>query len=289
MELKSYAKLNLSLDVVGRRPDGYHDLIMVMQSVTLTDHILVTFQGSGTHISSNLGFLPKDNRNLALKAAHQFQLATGCSLDGLTISLTKSIPVCSGMAGGSGNGAAVLHALNTLTQSHLSVTELAAIGEGVGADVPYCVLGGTALAQGKGEQLTPLTPLPHCYFVLCKPTWSVSTPELFGVIDSTRIRHRPDTKGLTLCLATGDLRGVAQRMYNVFEDVLPPRHKSEVAELKSTLIAQGALGAVMTGTGSTVFGLFHSLPLAQQAHAHLKEAYPDTFLVEPCTPYPHPF
>ncbi len=284
MELKSYAKLNLSLDVVGRRPDGYHDLSMVMQTVTLSDTITISLEGEGQQVSSNLGFLPRDGRNLALKAALQFQQATGCSLEGLRIALSKSIPVCSGMAGGSGNGAAVLHGLNTLTGANLSLEQLAAIGEKVGADVPYCVMGGTVWAQGKGELLTPLPPLPHCYLVLCKPSWSVSTPELFGVIDSTKIRHRPDTKGLMTALEEGNLTGIAQRMYNVFEDVLPPRHRSEVNEIKNTFIGQGALGAVMTGTGSTVFGLFDRQDLAKNAYDQLKDSYPDTYLTEPCSP-----
>lgn len=284
MELKSYAKLNLSLDVVGRRSDGYHDLSMVMQTVTLSDTITISFQGNGQQISSNLGFLPRDGRNLALKAAHQFQQATGCSLEGLRIALSKTIPVCSGMAGGSGNGAAVLHGLNALTGANLSLEQLSAIGEKIGADVPYCVMGGTAWAQGKGEILSPLPPLPHCYLVLCKPSWSVSTPELFGVIDSTKIRHRPDTKGLIAALEEGNLIGIAQRMYNVFEDVLPSRHRSEVNEIKNTFIGQGALGAVMTGTGSTVFGLFDSHNLAKNAYTQLKENYPDTHLTEPCSP-----
>lgn len=284
MELKSYAKLNLSLDVVGRRNDGYHDLVMVMQTVTLSDHISISIEGTGERVSSNLGFLPKDERNLALKAAHRFQQATGHRVDGLSISLEKSIPVCSGMAGGSGNGAAVLHGLNYLTGANLSTQELAQIGEQVGADVPFCVVGGTALAEGKGERLTPLPALPPCFIVLCKPNWSVSTPELFGVIDSSRIRHRPNTKGLIDCLYQGDLVGVAQRMYNVFEDVLPARHRNEVAEIKNTLIAHGALGAVMTGTGSTVFGLFDREEEAKVAFLDLKESYKDTFLTLPCSP-----
>lgn len=282
MDVKAYAKINLSLDVLRRRDDGYHDLRMVMQEVSLTDDVAVTLGGGALKVRTNLAFLPNDERNLAAIAARHFQEETGIDLGGVSIDLNKRIPVCAGMAGGSSNAAAVLRALNALTGANLPVDKLCALGEKVGADVPYCVLGGTALAEGKGEILTPLSPLPHCHIVLCKPAWSVSTPQLFGVIDGQRIRHRPDTDGLISALHAGNLTGVAQRMYNVFEDALPPRRRDEVTQIKNTLIHHGALGATMTGTGSTVFGIFGDISTAKAAYKSLKTTYRDTFLTESC-------
>ena len=278
MEICARAKLNLTLDVLGKRPDGYHDLRMVMQSVDLCDCLSVECSGTDEiTVSTNLSFLPNDDRNLAAKAARVFFGYTGQSL-GLNIQIRKKIPVCAGMAGGSTDAAAVLRALNELTGANLGLEELAKLGEQVGSDVPYCVLGTTALAEGKGEILTPLPALPFCYAVLCKPPFAISTPELFGRIDNCKIVCRPDTEGLINALERGNLGDVARRMYNVFEDVLPVRQAKTVAEIKSVLIAEGALGACMTGTGSTVFGLFDRKDLAMAAHDRLKENYRDTFL-----------
>ena len=184
------------------------------------------------------------------------------------------------MAGGSADAAAVLRGLTGLLGLHLSQQRLEEIGALVGSDVPYCVGGGTALAQGRGEILTPLPPLPHCHAVLCKPAFSVSTPELFKALDGCRIRRRPDTAGLIDALDAEDLPGVARRMYNVFEDALPRRQYQEVCSIKTALIRHGALGASMTGTGSTVFGLFDRLEAAEEARAALKPLYRETFLVE---------
>ena len=170
--------------------------------------------------------------------------------------------------------------MNQLEGSPFSPEELAHVGEGVGSDVPYCVLGCTALAQGRGEVLTPLSPLPHCWVVACKPDFPVSTPELFARIDSCRIRRRPDADGLMAALNQGDLMEVARRMYNVFEDVLPERQFARVADIKNTLIQQGALGANMSGTGPTAFGLFASQTQAQAACDALKQRYQEVFLAE---------
>ena len=280
MEICAHAKLNLTLDVLGKRPDGYHDLRMVMQSVALCDRLTLE-QGADDvlAVSTNLSFLPNDDRNLAAKAARAFFEYTGRGR-GLKIRIRKKIPVCAGMAGGSTDAAAVLRGLNELTGVNMTVEELAKLGERVGSDVPYCVLGGTALAEGRGEILTPLPALPACHVVLCKPAFSISTPELFNRIDGCKIVCRPDTEGLIDALKRGTLGDVARRMYNVFEDVLPPRQSKTVAEIKSVLIAEGALGACMTGTGPTVFGLFDRADLAETAYRRLKENYRDTFLTQ---------
>ena len=279
MEIQAFAKLNLTLDILGKREDGYHDLRMVMQSITLADTLtLEENQGEGLRVSANLRFLPTGEKNLAAAAALRFWEALGREPEDLDIRIEKRIPVCAGMAGGSSDAAAVLRALNQRAGDPFSPKELARLGERVGSDVPYCVLGGTALAEGRGEVLTPLPPLPRCWVVACKPDFPISTPELFAQADRVKLRRRPDTAGLVAALEAGDLGGVARRMYNVFEDVLPARLYTRVAEIKNILIQCGALGANMSGSGPTAFGLFDRLEAAQEARACLAQRYRDTFL-----------
>ena len=281
MEIQAFAKLNLTLDILGKREDGYHDLRMVMQSITLADTLtLEENQGEGLRVSANLRFLPTGEKNLAAAAALRFWEALGREQEDLDIRIEKRIPVCAGMAGGSSDAAAVLRALNQRAGEPFAPKELARLGERVGSDVPYCVLGGTALAEGRGEVLTPLPPLPRCWVVACKPDFPISTPELFAQADRVKLRRRPDTAGLVAALEAGDLGGVARRMYNVFEDVLPARLYTRVAEIKNVLIQCGALGANMSGSGPTAFGLFDRLEAAQEARACLAQRYRDTFLCE---------
>ena len=285
LEVRAYAKLNLALDVLGRRADGYHEMRMVMQSVTLSDRIrLETGTGRPLRMTTDLGFLPSNEKNLAAVAALRLCEAAGVSSEGLAIDLWKTIPVCAGLAGGSADAAAVLRGLNRLMRLGLSSAELAEIGARVGSDVPYCVRGGTALAEGRGERLTPLPPLPRCHVVLCKPAFSVSTPDLFERLDGVRLRRRPDTLGLLGALEAGDLAGVARRMYNVFEDALPPRRAGEIGEIRNSLIQYGALGASMSGTGPTVFGLFRDASAARHACSALRETYRETFLAQGLEP-----
>lgn len=282
LDVLAYAKLNLSLDVLEKRPDGYHEMRMVMQTVDLCDRLRLEI-GTGKPLSmrSNLGFLPADGRNLAAAAALRLAEDTGADWGGLSIALDKTIPVCAGLAGGSADAAAVLRGLNQLAGLHLPPERLEEIGAKVGSDVPYCVRGGTALAEGRGEVLTDLPPLPSCHVVLCKPSFSVPTPELFARLDGVRIRRRPDTAGLLSALAAGDLAGVARRMYNVFEDALPPRRAAEIQRLKTELIQQGALGACMSGTGSALFGLFSDGESAARARDALALLCPTCFLARP--------
>lgn len=275
------AKLNLTLDVLGKRPDGYHDLKMVMQSVALADTLMVeTGTGEGLEVRTDLSFLPNNEKNLAAAAALAFQTVTGRDLGGVAIAIEKRIPVCAGMGGGSSDAAAVLRSLERMLGTGQDLAALARIGERVGSDVPYCVLGGTALAEGRGEVLTPLSALPHCHVVICKPAFSISTPELFRAVDGVRLRCRPDTDGVLAALEAGDLGGVARRMYNVFEDVLPSRQRTEVAAIRSALVQHGALGANMSGTGPTVFGLFDDADRARSAWEELRQTYRDVFLTE---------
>lgn len=281
LTIPAYAKINLTLDVLGKRPDGYHDLSMVMQSVSLADQVIIRETGEeGFMLKTDLGFLPGADKNIAGVAARAFARHTGVDLSGLEIELQKHIPVCAGTAGGSSDGAAVLRGLNRWFSCGLSLRHLAEIGEEVGSDVPYCVLGCTALAEGRGEKLTCLPALPDCHIVLCKPGFSVSTPELFRRIDELKLRFHPDTAGVLAALEEGDLAGVSRRMFNVFEEALPAQRRAVVEEIKSTLLSRGALGACMSGTGPTVFGIFDNAESAQSVADELKQSYAETFLTK---------
>ncbi len=252
----AYAKLNLSLDVCAQREDGYHEMLMVMQTVSLCDQISIRLNDSGlVRASSNLPFIPGDERNLAVKAALRFLDAVGKSGQGMQIDMRKDIPVGAGMGGGSSDAAAVLRALNRHYGSPLSRKELEELACAVGSDVAFCVAGGTALARGRGEVLEDLQPMPDCSFLLVKPEFSISTPELFRKLDHSPNRNHPDTPGMLQALEQGDLRELCMRMYNVFEEV-DDRRMRTVHQIKSSILDFGALGAIMTGTGSAVFGVF---------------------------------
>lgn len=277
----AYAKLNLTLDILGRRDDGYHDMRMVMQSIDLQDLVTATPQaGPGFTLTTNLPYLPRDGGNIAVKAANQFFQDTGLPPLGMSIDIKKNIPVCAGMAGGSSDGAAVLRLLRRLCLPELPQKQLEETGGRVGSDVPYCVRGGTALAEGRGERLTDLPPLPPCWIAVCKPPCAISTPELFAQVRVKRLRCHPDTGGMLEALSSGDLEGVAHRLYNVFEDVLPRRY-AQVFEIKATLLNLGAMAASMTGSGPTVFGLFPEREPAAQAVQALSERFPAAFLCRP--------
>ena len=278
--VRARAKLNLSLDVMGKRGDGFHELRMVMQSCSLADDVSVELAGAGDFSAhTNRVYIPTGDKNIAVKAARAFYEELGRE-GGAHIKITKRIPVCAGLGGGSTDAAAVLNALNELHGAALSARQLHAAAMRAGSDVPFCLEGGTALAEGRGEVLTPLPPLPRTPIVICMPHFSCSTPELFARIDARKSRCHPDTAGLIDALKAGDVAGVARRMYNVFEDALPPRRAGEVQRLKNELIQQGALGACMTGTGSAVFGLFGSEAPARQAKAALEELCPTCFAVK---------
>ncbi len=255
---KAYAKLNISLDVSSRREDGYHEMVMVMQTISLYDDIEVSLNDSGkVRAKTNLHFIPGDERNLAVKAALKFLQAIGREGQGVFIKIDKSVPVGAGMGGGSSDAAAVLRAMNRLFGFPLSRAELEELACSVGSDVAFCVAGGTALATGRGEKLSPMPSLPDCIFVVCKPEFSISTPELFRKLDQIALRRHPDTAGLVAAIEQGQLSQMCRRMYNVFEDV-DDRRMRTVSEIKSLLLDHGALGAVMTGTGSAVFGVFQA-------------------------------
>ena len=278
----AYAKLNLSLDILGQRPDGYHDLKMVMQSVSLHDTVSVTFRaGTGITLATSLGYLPRDSRNIAVKAAQAFFQGTGIAPVGLTIRLDKRIPVAAGMAGGSSDGAAVLRLLRRALAPELPEADLSAIALAVGSDVPYCLRGGTALAEGRGEVLTDLPPLPDCAVVLCKPDFGLPTPELFARVDGADLGDRPDASAMAAALARGDLAAAAGCLGNVFEQVLTPEEGADIRAIRAALLECGALGATMSGSGPTVFGLFGDPALADRAAQVLGERYRQTYLAGP--------
>ncbi len=278
MIVHANGKLNLSLDVLGRTDSGYHDMRMVMQSVAFGDDLDIRLTKDGTFfIDPGQRYLPRNEKNLAIQAARLFLEGSGL---GASIRITKRLPVCAGLGGGSAAAAAVLVALNEMNRGGKNEQELSVLGLQLGSDVPFCIQGGTALAEGRGEKLTALPPLPDCPIVICKPAFAISTPELFGRIDARRSRLRPDTKGILEALEQQDLEGVARRMYNVFEDVLN-RRESAVPAIKRQLIDQGAINAAMTGTGSAVFGLFDDEKSASTAVEALTPACQSCVLTRP--------
>lgn len=270
---KAYAKLNLSLDITGRRDDGYHDMVMVMQTVSLADDITIIPAEEGkVYAVTDLTYIPGDERNLAVKAAKLYLSSIGREKVGLRIELKKHTPVGAGMGGGSADAAAVLRALDRMFNHALSREELIKLSGAVGSDVPFCLVGGTMLATGRGEILTPLPTLPDCVFVICKPDFSISTPEFFKKYDKLSRHSHPDTAGMLEALAHGSISQLCRRMYNVLEDVDDRRLKT-VSEIKSALLDFNALSAMMTGTGSAVFGVFTDTNAAKTAADALKKEY----------------
>ncbi len=273
----AYAKLNLTLDILGKRDDGYHEMNMVMQSIDLTDTLSVAAQDSpGLTLTCSAPYLPCDENNIAAKAVRRFFEARGEAAPGLIIHIDKRIPTCAGMAGGSSDGAAVLRTLRRMYAPDMPQEELEAIGALVGSDVPYCVRGNTALAQGRGEILSDLPSLPDCFFVVCKPAFPISTPELFAQVRVKKLGCHPDTRGMIRALEAGDLEAVAHRVYNVFEDVLPRKYE-KVFAIKRRLLDLGAMTASMTGSGPTVFGMFSDEERARSAAQELKREFAATY------------
>ena len=273
------AKLNLSLDVLRRREDNYHEMLMVMQDVDLYDTISIEKTDTGRiRLMTNVDFLPTDERNLASRAADAFYKAAGIPVEGVNIKIHKRIPVAAGLAGGSTDAAGVLKALNTLHDTGMTTEELCRLGKTLGADVPYCIFGGTALAEGIGEILTPLPTLPDCTFVLAHPSVAVSTKYVFQRLDLSRVKYRPDTKGMKQALEKGDLGGVARRMLNVLEPITSANHKI-IGELENIMLDFGALGAAMSGSGPSVFAIFSDEKKAEECAAELKKRVNDVFIV----------
>lgn len=273
----SYAKINLTLDVLSKRPDGYHNVEMIMQTVSLYDLILVDKTEKNISISTNLKYLPVNEKNIAYKAALEFFKYTSIT-GGCKIMIHKNIPVAAGLAGGSGNAAAVLCSLDKLYKTNLSLDELMDIGSKLGADVPYCIIGGTALATGIGEILTPLPSIPKCNILMVKPPISVSTAAIYEAIDAAEIDKRPNTNAMIDALAQKDLISVAQNLSNVMGNVTETMHPI-VKGIRRKMLMNGALGAVMSGSGPTVFGIFPDYETAKKSHDSFYYQFKEVYLV----------
>ena len=277
----AFAKLNLTLDVLGKRDDGYHDLKSVMQTVSVRDDIEIDIgTGKPWCLKCDKEDIPTDERNLAWKAAKVYCDALGKDPDGIEIRITKRIPSQAGMGGGSADAAAVLRALNRHYGDPLSIMALAELGAQVGSDVPFCVVCGTAMVEGRGEKLRKLPDMPDCIIVVCKPDFSVSTPELYKKIDEVAIAKRPDNQAMESALLAGDLLKVSQNLCNVFDPVVTGEHL-ELNYIKSIFHQYGAVGYQMTGSGSACFAVVSEFEVAAVICSMLKENYPNVFICKP--------
>ena len=279
ISVPAYAKLNLTLDILGKRDDGYHEMKMVMQTISLHDDVTVTLTDKGITCRIAGAELPCDERNLAVKAANAFCEAMDYR-GGIDIALTKRIPSEAGMAGGSADAAAVLRALRDLLSPALTDERLEQISARIGSDVPFCICGGTQLAEGRGEKLTVLNPAPECFVAVCKPDFPISTPALFARVDGVMLSHRPDTDAMLSAIARGDCGALCENVSNVFEQALPDAQRERIEEIKRALVENGAACAAMTGSGSAVFGLFSDEVLCRNACEVLQGDRVETFFAE---------
>lgn len=271
MKLRAFAKINLGLDVIRRREDGYHEVRMIMQTIQMYDQLEMEKKNiPGIDLTTNLSYIPVNENNLVYKAAKllmdQYHIREGVSID-----LNKFIPVAAGMAGGSSDAAATLVGMNKLFHLGLSKEELMKIGVKIGADVPYCIMRGTALSEGIGEKLTPLSPMPSCYILIGKPGISVSTKFVYTNLKLNEHTKHPDIDGMLQALKQQDLRGITDRMENVLEGVTIPAYPV-IEEIKNHMKEHGALNALMSGSGPTVFGIFDDKKKAEFACEKLKES-----------------
>ncbi len=283
MKELSYAKINLTLDITGVLPNGYHSICSVMHSVNLYDVVTVTMtKTGGIEIKTNVSFIPTDRKNHAYRAAELFFEETGIKNEGILIEIEKNIPVCAGLAGGSSNAAAVLKILNQCFETKLSVEQLCKIGYRIGADVPYCIHGGTMLAEGIGESLTPLPSLPKIPIVLAKPKFGVSTPQAFCQWDKIKNPVHPDTKKMIDAITQKDISLIAKCLSNTLEapafEIIKKTRKNPIPEIKQKMTQCGAIGTLMSGSGPTVYGLFPSMKHAENASEQLKTMAVDVFV-----------
>lgn len=279
IKVKAYAKINLLLDIVATRTDGYHDLFMIMQSIGLYDTITVTQNKSKKiSITCNIDDIPLDEKNIAHKATRAFFDATKTKNTGINIDIVKRIPHAAGLAGGSADGAGVLVALNELYETGLSLDELCEIGVKIGADVPFCIKGGTLLAQGIGDVLNKVKPLRKCYILIAKPECGVNTAYAYKQFDEVGKVHTPDKLGMLCAMQSRDLKDISSRMENVFEQFIEVPNKVEIKEI---MRENGALGVCMSGSGPTVFGIFENRENAEKAGEMLKELAKDIAVTTP--------
>lgn len=253
-EIKAYAKINLGLDVTGKRSDGYHLVKMVMQAIDLWDLVTLEKTQEGLTLTCSSGEVPPGEDNLAFRAA-RLMLEKFSISSGVHIHLQKNIPVAAGLGGGSADAAAVMRGISRLFALEIPLPRLMELGLGLGADIPFCLMGGTALAEGIGEKLTPLPPLPHCHILAAKPQAGISTGYVYEHLDAQGVKTHPDLDGMRLALDRGSLRGVLERLGNVLETVTIPA-LPVIDTLKARMLSLGAAGSLMSGSGPTVFGIF---------------------------------
>ncbi|MCM1118486.1 MAG: 4-(cytidine 5'-diphospho)-2-C-methyl-D-erythritol kinase [bacterium] len=264
---KAYAKINLGLDVSRRLENGYHEVKMIMQTVGICDILTFTVAGSGIRITTDSGELPVNEDNLIYRAAALLMETCGVK-EGIDIYLEKHIPIAAGMAGGSSDAAATLQGINELFTLGLSEEQLRQLGVRIGADVPYCIMGGTALAEGIGELLTPLPAAPRCHLLIARPDIQVSTRYVYEHLDARGTWPHPDIDGMQGAIRDGDLAGVVRRLGNVLETVTEEKYPV-IGRLKEEMLSCGAMGSLMSGSGPTVFGIFDSRERAESARSHL--------------------
>ncbi len=279
VKIKAYAKINLMLDIINKRNDGYHDLFMIMQSIGIYDKVTVTENKSKSiTIKCNIDDIPLNNKNIAWKAAEAFFEETKMKNRGIEICIEKRIPHAAGLAGGSADGAAVIVALNKIYKTNLTDEELCNIGVKIGADVPFCITGGTLLAQGIGDVLHKVKPLRKCYIVIAKPDFDVNTGSAYKQFDDFGKTHTPDKFGMLCAMESRDLHQICSKMENVFEQFIEVPNRISI---KETMKNNGAIGVCMSGSGPTVFGIFEDKKNAQNAANELKSLAKD---IEVCIP-----
>ncbi|SEJ56560.1 4-diphosphocytidyl-2-C-methyl-D-erythritol kinase [Propionispira arboris] len=271
LKVDAYAKINLTLDILSKRPDGYHEVSMVMQSIGLCDRIKFSEEpkGSGITLVTNVPGLPCGERNLAYRAA-KLMMDTYHIEQGIHMNLTKRIPIAAGLAGGSSNAAAVILAMNEMFCLELSREELCSVGEKIGSDIPFCLCGGTMLAEGRGEKLTRLPSMPQCYVILAKPPVKVSTAWAYQNYQKEQVKEHPKTDEILSCLAEKNLVGIGKLLCNVLESVTINRYK-EIDMLKKLMLKHGAMASLMSGSGPTVFGLTEDAKTAEHIAEQLRK------------------
>lgn len=279
VKVKAYAKINLLLDIVAKRTDGYHDLFMIMQSIGVYDTVTVEkIKGNKIVIECNIDSIPLDESNIAHKAAMAFFKATKVRSRGIKINIEKAIPHAAGLAGGSADGAAVIVALNQIYKTNLTDDEMCKIGVTVGADLPFCIKGGTLLSQGIGDVLSKVKPLRKCYILVAKPDYSVNTAYAYKQFDVNGKVHTPDKFGMLCAVQSRDLNKICSKMENVFEQFIEVPNRIDIKEI---MRKHNALGTCMSGSGPTVFAIYNSKEDASAAARELKEYAKDIFV---CTP-----
>ncbi len=276
------AKVNLALDILGERPDGYHDMRMVMQTVSLCDTISLEETAGGFVLRAADITIPEGRKSLEQQAAEAFFKAVGKPMPGLAVTLDKRTPAYAGLGGGSADTAALLRILRDTYCPDMSLEELEAVGLEVGSDVPFCIRGGTALAEGRGEVLTDLPTMPECWVVICKPAFDLPTPQMFARFRPEHRKNPPDIDGMMAALKEGNLEGVARRVNNVFEAALSLQARVQIDDIKDTMLRCGAMTAAMSGSGPTVFGLFKEEEPARRMLKVLgRRRYAKAFLAKP--------